>query len=266
MQTNRSFLYGESVFSTAMLIQGKVLFLSDHLDRLQQGANFLWGPFSDQDLNSLRSRVLEGISQHSSKNGLRITLSYQDQDRSILRESFNVDAIRVDYLSFEKGVKKPLRLKSVKVADEQELLPPYLKSSRRVQETLTYFRNGYITSSESLLFCGPDEEVFETSWANLFAVKGNNLYTPPCGGSVLAGIMRKKILEFGAHQFGQVKEEVFDLHWLRNSDFVFATNALWGVIPIEKIDATNFNQPIESFFNFEKAIFDEEVRSKMSNV
>lgn len=266
MQTNRSFLYGESVFTTAMLIQGKVLFLSDHLDRLLQGANFLWGPFPIRDLDLLRSRVQEGICRHSSKDGLRITLSYQDQDRSILRDSFDINGIQIDYLSFDKGLKKPLRLKSVKVADEQELLPAYLKNSRRVQETLAYFRNGFISSSESLLFCGPEEEVFETSWANLFAVRENTLYTPPCGGSVLSGIMRSKTLEFGAHQFEQVKEESFDLHWLKSCDFVFATNALWGVIPIEKIDATNFNQPIESFFKFEKAIFDEEARSKMSNL
>lgn len=260
MQTNRSFLYGEAVLTTAMLCQGKVLFLPDHLDRLLKGANFLWGPFSTKDLALLQDKVLANLPQDSSYDGLRITLSYEDQERIILRDKFIINSIQIDYFPFKKGSKKPLRLKSVKTADQQLLLPDFLKNSRRTQETLLYFKNGYITSSESLLFCGPDDEVFETSWANVFAVKGDTLYTPPCGGSVLSGIMRNKILALKAPFFSDIREETFELNWLKNCDFVFATNALWGVLPIETIDSTNFNQPMEEFFRFEKVILDEAIK------
>lgn len=261
VQTNRSFLYGESVFTTAMLIQGRVLFLANHLDRLLKGANFLWGPFNSKDLAFLRDKIERGIPQSSYQDGLRITLSYQDTERTILRKNFDIFHIQVDYFSFDKGEKKIVTLKSVKTSDEQDLLPSFIKNSRRVQQTITLYKSGYLNQSESLLFCGPDEEVYETSWANIFAVKENILYTPSSGGSVLAGIMREKILQFKGHHFSKVKEETFTLSFFKSCDFAFISNALWGVIPVEKIDATNLNLPTESFFDFEKAILNEEIRS-----
>jgi len=266
VQTNRSFLYGESVFTTAMLMQGRILFLANHLDRLLKGANFLWGPFNSKDLGFLRDKIESGIPQKGNQDGLRITLSYQDAERMILRNNFNVSGIQVDYFSFDKGEKKNAILKSVKTSDEQELLPSFLKNSRRVQQTISLYKSGYLNQGETLLFCGPDEEVYETSWANIFAVKENILYTPSSGGSVLAGIMREKILQFKGHHFSKVKEESFTLSFLKNCDFAFVSNALWGVIPVVKIDATNLNQPTESFFDFEKVILNEEIRSKVSNL
>ncbi len=261
MQSNRSFLYGESVFTTAMLVNGRVLFFSSHLERLLKGADFLWGPFSVDELANLKERIISFLPKDIESNGLRITLSYQDQNRMILRNQFDCHAIEIDYLAFDRGNKQAAKLKSIQTADEQNLLPHFLKNSRRAQQTLMYFKSGYLDNSESLLLCGPEDEVFESSWANIFAVKNNTLYTPPCGGSVLSGIMRSKVLEYPSHQFSEVKEETFDLGWLKSCDFVFLTNALWGVIPVQKIDSTNFNLPVEEFFKFEKAILDEEIKS-----
>lgn len=266
VQTNRSFLYGESVFSTAMLYQGKVLFLNNHLDRLLQGASFVWGPFHSHELQLLKQKIKEGIPFENTKNGLRITLSYQDNERVILRDNFDIESIQIDYFSFDKGSKKSAVLKSFITGDEQELMPAFLKNSRRTQQTLTLYKKGYLTRLESVLFCGPEEEVYETSWANIFAVKDNILYTPPSGGSVLSGIMREKILAFEEHRFKAVKEESFNLSFLKGCDFVFISNALWGVIPVEKIDKINFNLPMDNFFDFEKVILDEAINSEMSNM
>lgn len=261
MQTNRSFLYGESVFTTALVCQGRILFFSEHLQRLLQGANFLWGPLLQTDLDIIKEKILKEISPNLTKEGLRITLSFEDSERQILRPTFNPQGIRVDCLSFDRGEQiGPAKLRTLKTCDEQKFLPDYLKTSRKVQETLIYFKSGYLQEQETLLFCSPEEDVFEASWANIFAVKGNTLFTPPTGGSVLAGIMRSKILEKAHHYFTEVRVENLNLSWLKTCDFVFLSNSLWGVIPVKRIDSTNFNLPVNDFFKFEKDILDEETR------
>lgn len=260
MQTNRSFLYGESLFSTARVVQGKILFLPQHLERLLTGANFIWGPFSPSDLEQLEQKIRGKIPSALPGEGLRISLSYDDHERAIIRSSFDLDFIEIDCLSFDRGQAKLARLKSLKSIDEQKLLPDFLKNSKRTQQTLSYLSSGYLSAEESLLFCSAEEEVFETSWANIFAVKNDILYTPPSGGSVLAGIMRQQVLEVSPNYFSEVRVESFDLGWLKTCDFVFLTNALWGVITVEKIDSTLFNLPVNDFFRFAKDIFDEEIK------
>lgn len=254
MQTNRSFLYGESVFTTARVRNDKILFLADHINRLLEGANFFWGPFKKQDLDVLAQKIHSRLSGQNWQEGVRITLSYDDQLRQILRDKFDPNNILIDFLHFSCGPKQRAKLKTLTVENEQQLFPPFLKTSRRTFQTIMMKRSHKIVNDESLLFCGRDQEVFESSWANIFAIKDNVLYTPPVGGSVLDGIMRKKILEVT-----EVRVESFKLPWLKTCDFVFLSNALWGIIPVEKIDGTHFNQPSMSFNHLEKAIYDKEV-------
>lgn len=254
VQTNRSFLYGESVFTTARVRNDKILFLEDHIKRLLEGANFFWGPLKSLDLDLLSQKIHSQLSGQQWQEGVRITLSYDDQLRQILRSKFDPDKIMIDFLHFPCGLKQRSKLKSFTVEDEQHLLPSFLKSSRRTFQTILMNRTQKLAEDESLLFCGPDQDVFESSWANIFAIKDNVFYTPPVGGSVLDGIMRKKIL-----QEADVRIENFKLGWLKTCDFVFLSNALWGIIPVEKIDGTHFNQPTTSFTDLEKAIYDKEV-------
>lgn len=254
MQTNRSFLYGESVFTTARVRNDKILFLADHIQRLLEGANFFWGPFKSPELDLLAQKILSQLPAQKWQDGVRITLSYDDQLRQMLRTKFDPEKIMIDFLHFPCGLKQRAKLKSFEVEDEQHLFPSFLKSSRRTFQTILMNRTQRLSEDESLLFCGPDQNVFESSWANIFAIKDNVLYTPPVGGSVLDGIMRKKILKES-----DVRVEDFKLGWLKTCDFVFLSNALWGIIPVEKIDGTHFNQPTTSFANLEKAIYDKEV-------
>ena len=257
--TNRSFLYGESVFTTARVRNDEILFLDEHLGRLLAGAHFFWGPFKPAELELLKQKILSGMDQQKWQEGVRITLSYDDQTRQILKNHFDLNQIKIDFLHFPCGPKKRAKLKSFTVVDEQNLLPSFLKTSRRNLQTILMHRSEKLMEDESALFCGPDQEVFESSWANIFAIKDNVLYTTPVGGSVLDGIMRKKVLLHGQKEFSCVKIENFKLGWLKTCDFVFLTNALWGIIPVEKIDGTLFNQPTHDFFKLEKAIYDEEI-------
>jgi para-aminobenzoate synthetase/4-amino-4-deoxychorismate lyase len=53
---------------------------------------------------------------------------------------------------------------------------------------------------------GPDADVLEASWANVWLLDGERLITPPCDGRILPGVTRARVLEL-AGALGLVVEE-----------------------------------------------------------
>jgi para-aminobenzoate synthetase/4-amino-4-deoxychorismate lyase len=78
--------------------------------------------------------------------------------------------------------------------------------------------------------------VLEAGRANVFAVSGGVLRTPPTDGSILAGTARAALMELAAELGIEVEEEALTLADLRNADEVFLTSSLRGVRPARLLD------------------------------
>jgi 4-amino-4-deoxychorismate lyase len=81
--------------------------------------------------------------------------------------------------------------------------------------------------------------VIETTMANLFWVKDNNVYTPDLSVSGVAGVMRRKVLEFCVANSINVKVDTFQLSDLLDADEVWMCNSLLGVAPVTSIATPN---------------------------
>lgn len=86
------------------------------------------------------------------------------------------------------------------------------------------------------LLVGEDGTVLEASRANLFAVRGGALLTPPLDGEILPGVARGGVLEVAAEYGFEISERALDLDELRSADEVFLTGSLRGVEPIRAIE------------------------------
>jgi para-aminobenzoate synthetase/4-amino-4-deoxychorismate lyase len=86
------------------------------------------------------------------------------------------------------------------------------------------------------LLVGTDGCVLEGSRANVFAVLGDSLVTPPLDGRILPGIARQQTLE-AAHRLKiPTNERRFDLDELAAADEVFLTGSIRGVEPASALD------------------------------
>lgn len=83
-----------------------------------------------------------------------------------------------------------------------------------------------------------DGSVLEASRANLFAVRGGRVSTPPLDAEILPGVARQDTIAAAAECLIEVHEEPISLAELLGADEVFLTNSLRGVEPIRAIDAT----------------------------
>ena len=78
--------------------------------------------------------------------------------------------------------------------------------------------------------------VSEGSGENLFLVKGGQIYTPPLGSAILAGITRDSVIQIARNLGYEVKEAVIPRASLYIADEVFFTGTAAEVTPIRSID------------------------------
>jgi para-aminobenzoate synthetase/4-amino-4-deoxychorismate lyase len=85
-----------------------------------------------------------------------------------------------------------------------------------------------------------DEEgsVLEASRANVFAVRGDVLLTPPLDGRILPGVTRMRTIELAGELGIEAREARLSLADLLGADEVFLTGSVRGIEPVGAIDGT----------------------------
>jgi para-aminobenzoate synthetase / 4-amino-4-deoxychorismate lyase len=86
-----------------------------------------------------------------------------------------------------------------------------------------------------LLIEDQDGTALETDRANLFAVIGSVLRTPPVDGRLLPGIARARVLRLAAAAGLAVETMALTRHDLLTASEVFVTNSVRGVLPVRSV-------------------------------
>ena len=84
---------------------------------------------------------------------------------------------------------------------------------------------------DDVIFLNENGYITETSCANIFIVKNNELFTPRITDGLLDGIIRRKIIE----NF-KVEEKSITFEELNKSDEMIITNSLMGAMSVKKLD------------------------------
>lgn len=239
IDSNRGFLFGDSVFETIKVLDNKVLFLEDHYFRLMASMricrmeipmNFTMEYFEEQILNLIQTL--------SSSNSFRVRFTvYRDSEGFYLPKSREVQFIITA---------SPLNLGLYTIVKEQyevelykdfyvskQLLSTLKTNNKMLQITGSIFadENGY----DNCLVLNEEKNVVEALQSNLFMKTGNVVVTPPVSDGCLNGIMRKQVLEILKKIEGiEVKEASVSPFDLQKADELFLTNVISGIQPITK--------------------------------
>jgi para-aminobenzoate synthetase / 4-amino-4-deoxychorismate lyase len=79
-------------------------------------------------------------------------------------------------------------------------------------------------------------EVLEAGWANVFAVRGGTLFTPPLDGRLLPGTTRAAVLQLAAEQGIESNEEPLHPKDFLAADETFLTGSIRGIEPALSLD------------------------------
>jgi branched-chain amino acid aminotransferase len=233
-------LYGDGVFEGIRSYDGLIFKLREHIDRLFESAHtiMLKIPMSKEALIGVVKQSLRVNKLHDAYIRLVVTRGVGDlglDPRKCTKPTVFVIADKIQLYPkklYEQG------LALITVATQRnvpEALNPQIKSLNYLNNILAKIEAinaGY----EEAIMLSPSGYVTECTGENIFLVKGKQLITPPPYIGVLRGITRRTVMELGARQRLEVREELLTRHDLFNADEVFLTGTAAEIVPVVKID------------------------------
>jgi len=242
---NRAFLYGDAVFETIKILDGKMLFAEDHYFRLMASMRILrmeipmlfTQEYMEEQVGQLVAALPAGQSH-------RVRLSfYRKPGGRYLPTDNNAEFIITGeplpnaLYSFSDALYEAELFRDYYVT--KQLLSTLKTTNKAVHITAAIFanENGY----SNCLLVNDDKNVIEATQGNLFMLTGNRLITPPLADGCLNGVMRKQILELAKKVEGiEVEEKSISPFDLQKADELFITNVIMGVQPITKYRKKEF--------------------------
>jgi branched-subunit amino acid aminotransferase/4-amino-4-deoxychorismate lyase len=230
---NRSFRYGDGVFESMRLLNGKLSFAQQHMKRLMNGVHLLQLHLPDQFLvYSLDDWCKKLAEKNEIKGAARIRFTVFRNDGGYYHPLTNEASWIIEMWPLEtdsllmnengltvelyQDIRKPInKLSSLKTANAQlYVLAALYAHKMNVDDSILINQNG---------------NVIEATGSNLFAVKNGVLYTSPISEGCVAGVMRGVIMEIAQEKRIAVYEVPLPLSILLNSDEVFLCNAVQGI-------------------------------------
>ena len=228
---DRGLAYGDGLFETIKVRNGRAMLLERHLSRLQEGCRRLAIPC---DIQLLRQELL-AYMQQLGEGVCKLILTRGAGQRGYALPEPCLPQRILQSSSFpqwpvahsETGVQLftcQLRL------SEQPILAG-LKHLNRLEQVLARAEWSDPAYAEGLLL-DSHERVVDGVFSNIFIVHNQQLITPDLSRCGVAGVMRAELLERA--QTAGINVEIRDVtvQQLQQADEVFACNSLYGIWPV----------------------------------
>ena len=217
-------LRGRGVFETILVLNGKIVFLRQHLGRLFEGLLFLKlkSPYSKRQLERILYWAV-GVNAYTHAR-LRLTVW---RDKKGPHTTVVVTSIAKRY---PKSFKICVAAKRVKTASPAQRI----KSIE-----YKFFADAYKAAQkrgcDESVILDKQGEVVEACRSNIFIVKRSVVYTPQLKSGCLNGIVRQVVLAL-AHRTGlKIKQTRLGLEDLCSADEIFLTSSIIGVMPVHRL-------------------------------
>ena len=243
---DHGFLYGDGVYETLRVYEGRVLLLERHIARLHQSCELIGLDLSIQD-EQWMPIVSELLSRNALRNaGLRITVSRGEGEVGIDPRLCSQPTVVV--------MAKPMVMYSEQQQQQGMVLHvsavrrnPHVSQSPLIKAIS--FLNNILAKQEAIgvgaddaLMLNMDEQLAECPTSNIFFVKNQQLYTPAVECGILKGITRDVVMELAQEQGVRVEEGCYALEQLFQADECFVTNTGIEIMPVSRIGDCQIGQ------------------------
>jgi len=225
---NRALRYGDGLFETIKLWKGELILADEHFARLWKGMDMM--EFTIPKLMSpeqLTNEILK-TAERNRHNSARVRLSlFRGNgglfDTNNLSPSYLVETYPLHSSAGalnENGLTLCIYKDAIKTVDKFSSLKhnnflPYLMGAiyaKRQQCNDAVILNNY-------------GRICETTIANIFLIKDQDIFTPALSEGCIAGVMRKSIIQSDFH----VKETEVNITMLMEADEIFITNSILDI-------------------------------------
>lgn len=230
---NRSFRYGDGLFETIRIFEGKLLLWELHIQRLLAGMAALGFEFEENAFRENLFRGISGMPQLGLPHG-RLRIHVYRQGGGAFAPEVNTPGLLIEAQALAADTfsasPEPLLLADC----ENIALHPHALSRFKTANSLPYVLAAMEAqrkqAQDVLLFCG--NYAAEASASNLFAWDGNSLLTPGLDTGCLDGCMRRHIVQLAAQLGLPCREARLDAAALLDMQELFLCNSISGIRPV----------------------------------
>lgn len=228
---DRGFALGDGVFETVLVRQGQPAHWAAHWARLVEGAGVLGIPVPFTE-----GRVVQAMAETLAGNGLadavlRLTLTRGPGPRGLAPPARPLPTLMISAGPAPEDNPGPLRAVIATVTRRNAHSPLCRIKSLNGLDNILARQEAMARDADEAILLNGRGTVAETAMANLFAVIGGTLVTPPLADGALPGTLRQHILD---HE-PEAREQSLTPADLHNASELLSTNAL-GLRPITRLD------------------------------
>jgi branched-subunit amino acid aminotransferase/4-amino-4-deoxychorismate lyase len=231
---SRAYLYGDGLFETIKIINGKILNLNNHYLRIVAGAQLLKMKLPSHFSETFfRDKIQELIDKCDIKGGGRVRLSFDRTTGGTYKPESNYVSYLIEVEDTTLNCFE-LNAKGIEVDLFTEIRKPIVRlSNYKTKNGLMYVLasiHGEEKGLDDMLLVNEKDVIIESTSSNLFVVSNGVLYTPSLEDGCLAGTMRMQIINLAIENKLKVYECSIMPQNLLAADEVFLTNAMKGVV------------------------------------
>lgn len=238
------------VYEVLRVIDGKPLFLEDHLERMKNSFDLINEEFPLKN-QEIKEKIKNLINKENKLFGnIKITYSITENNLDIffIKHSYPTDKMYNDgvkvilYFGERENPNAKIVNDNFRSGVNKEI------ENNGAYEAILIDRNGFIT---------------EGSRSNIFMIKDNVILTSPTK-AVLPGVTRKKVFEL-ANQLGfRVEEQEYSYKKINELDGMFISGTSPKILPISLVNDIKFNEKNSIILKLMKA-YDDNVNKYLND-
>ena len=249
LSSNRAFLFGDAVFETMKIVDGKILFLEDHYFRLMASMRIIRMEIPMHfTMEFFESEILKTAEINNFADSVRARITVYRNSGGLYTPATNSISYLIEATSIEnKLFQLSTHLYEVDLFKDY-FIPKHLLSTLKTTNKLINIVGSVYAKENDLQNClllNDSKNVVEALNGNLFMFLDGKLITPPLSEGCLNGIMRRQILKIAKKiDTIEVLEAPISPFDLQKADELFITNSIVGIIRISKYRKKEYKQEL----------------------
>ncbi|MBI2257420.1 MAG: aminotransferase class IV [Flavobacteriia bacterium] len=254
---NRSYLYGDGLFESIRIINGKAINLNNHYQRLMKGAKALKMSIPAHfTVDFFDYKIKELIHKSEIKKGGKCKISIDRANGGTFFPETNEVSYFIEVYPYEANLFE-LNSRGLEIDLYSDLKKQInFLSNFKTKNGLHYVMTAIASKErklDDLLIFNDQGGLIESSNSNFFIVSNGVLYTPGLEEGCLAGTMRMQIINIAVKNNIKVYECKILPQNLLAADEIFLTNAIRGIQWVggyrSKRYFNTFSRKFQSFLN-----------------
>ena len=235
---DRGFLYGDGLFETVRVFNGRPFRMAQHLERLARGAEYLKIalPFTPKEIHGFAEEL---VAKNQMPDAiLRVTLTRGPGERGYtVTPGGTPTMVLTLHAAPRLDPANPPQWSMVTSTYRIPASDPLssFKTNSKLLQVMARVEAEARNADEALIL-NTNGEVAEAAAANLFWIYHDRICTVPTGRGVLPGITRAVVLEICQVLRLETNKRVIKPEALRHSEGIFLSQSARGVICVSSFD------------------------------